>query len=700
MIKTRSFFSVFFGVIFLSGLYGSAVFAQTNPIILGDASRTSTSSVVYSEQELSSLLKPSIVRIVQHIQGTATIPSFIIDKTGLITLDKNKKTATVPIDNINILGSGFFVSDDGYILTNAHFVSETSSKLMVVSSFVKTSLEAGIVDQKTGKVKYRTPEEVDTVMREMFTDQTVDFILKNTTFTIKREIVVIDPKNNQPVLKDTVFNLFKVGASAAVVYVNDNFYTQGDDIALLKISGNGFPSVDFSSKEMLAVSDTVFVFKLPIFGLAKSIDELSIGGVSVAEIASAIIVKSETAASSTSQVYKTDLLGGDDSSGGMAFDNAGTVVGLIAYDGKKYILDKDTQYQTIIPVNVLRDILKKNSIAEKESVFGSRARSGFIAAEKLLCENAAKHFSIATSLGSSFVPANYFDPYVTRCEDASKTASVASQKKWVGAFSFFLPIKEKVIELWNIRWVSITLLIFLTIVLLVLLISIIRELFRKKTTGERLDGIGSERSEEVSQARRTTLSEKIPLEEDEKVLPGRIDYPSKNMVTIPKKQEPILKNTSSTFISNEKKDKGFETFKTSIAGFPARSDVAQSLEVSTELEGIPAGDKEMLVSLWPTKYGDKGAVDPVAKTSPFGGTAKIDPIKNEVVKEPQTVVEKIKPENTNQTTAVEIPIDYTPIVDYVKQTRELGFSDDLIKKELLKAGWKEDVVAIVFTRMK
>jgi S1-C subfamily serine protease len=690
----KRFTAFFFGIVFFGCFFGG-VFAQTNSIALEE--RTSTSTVSYSEQELSSLLKPSVVRVIQRVSGSATIPSFIIDKNGAIALDKNKKPATVPINNINILGSGFFVSDDGYILTNAHFVSERSSKLIVVNSFVKNSLEAGVVDPKTGKTKYRTVEEINTLMSSMFTDQTVDFILKNTIFKITRDVVVIDSKNNVPPPKDTTFDLLKVGLPATVKYSNDDFYKQGDDIALLKVSGSGFPAVDLSHKEKLMVSDSVFVFKFPTLSLIKAIDELSVGGVSVAEIASAIIVKTEVAASSTSEVYKTDLLGGDDSSGGMAFTKDGMVVGIVSYDGKKYILEKDTQYQTIMPVGVLRSILQKNSVTEKESVYGSRVRNGFAAVEKMWCENAGKHFSIATSLGSSFVPANYFDQYVKKCNDLSQATLAASQKKEVGISAFFLPIQEKIAEWWNVRWVSIALLIFLIVVLLVLLILIVRKFAHKKTTKDISAIVRSERSEEVSKARRVPLSEKIPLKETG----GQIDYPNKDTLAVPKKQETIPKKDEIVFVSNERTDTVSGTAK-------------------EEIEDLPEDDQEMLMSLWPKKYGEKEVSHPATRTIPVKEPIKVVQVEKPVLvvsKEMKTTTETIKPEVKTQPVVADVvetrPIvttrpvettpvqmDHSPIVTYIRQTRELGFSDDLIKQELLKSGWPQESVTIAFDMIK
>src|SRR3990167_4581734 len=103
--KTVSFFRLFF-------LLGAGLF-----VVLSGAPFASAQTVL-PEEALADLIKPSIVRIAEHVSGTAKIPEIKVDiRQRLVAVVPGAYTE-VPVDEY-LIGSGFIIHTDGYIATNS-----------------------------------------------------------------------------------------------------------------------------------------------------------------------------------------------------------------------------------------------------------------------------------------------------------------------------------------------------------------------------------------------------------------------------------------------------------------------------------------------------------------------------------------------------------------------------------------------------
>jgi hypothetical protein len=97
-----------------------------------------------SQEELARMVKPSVVRIAQHVTGTYSLPEFKIDLEHLTTTITGQ-TKNEKLDEY-ITGTGFAVNPNGYIITNSHVVSKESVKAFLLDDAYTQSFEDAMAD--------------------------------------------------------------------------------------------------------------------------------------------------------------------------------------------------------------------------------------------------------------------------------------------------------------------------------------------------------------------------------------------------------------------------------------------------------------------------------------------------------------------------------------------------------------------------
>lgn len=631
-------------------LFPSVLFADTMPLSGG--------SVTYTSSERTDLVRPTVVRILQHVEGSAEIPSFIIDGKGMIAIDPKKASTVVPVDN-NILGTGFFVSSSGIILTNAHSVSDTTIKLSIVFGFIEKSLK-----DATGK------SDVTDVMKNLFTEQSTDFVLKSTTFSLTKDIIVLNPQNTANTETSTnKKDVFSLGVPAIVLHANDLFYKQGDDVAVIKINLNGYPSNVFSKvQSSLAVGDRVFAAEPGSVDELQNIEDL--GGAAIYNVALQEVVVTRLSLSTSTPVAYTDNSAQRQSLGGPVVNASGEIIGMTTY-GADAGVSKGSVPVIIIPRLVLEAALKGyDDSVNDEKTFDTSMRKAFASLHNGACNDAKTQFALATA-GNPFVAASQYDSYVSSCNEAQTLKATSTQSSSGGGI--ILAVKNFFGGHSLSDWlVVVGAGIFLIGVLVAF--RLILRMLRKRSS--RVSAVQNEavRSEDIKNARRTPIGEQFPL--------SKKDAPVSEKSISQKELDAAIQKPVSPERESEE-----SVFHTTPAHFPGRPDGASDepdILGSTPQKDVAFGsispdDQKRLAALWPAKYG-------ASKESPGGEST--------VVSEVVSVKEEKFPKDEGQTKESEPALGAA--IEYVFSTRKLGFSDDEIREELLRIGWEEKDVAKVF----
>ena len=604
---------------------------------------------IYTEEQLQDLMGPSIVRIIQHIEGKAQIPSFVIDiENRTISLDNGDPIVFDDIDE-NIIGTGFIVSPNGHILTNAHFVSDVTSKLAIITPYVQTAVQ-----------------EAEDVVSESIEDDMafgldiLDFVIENSTFELNKKIIVIDPQTQvNEVDENTFFDISKIGLPASISYVNDNFYKgDGSNLAVIKIKGKNFPSSFIPDENISTLDDDLYAFNtLGVYDL-KNINDFKSGGVYDFELKSSSVATDKI----DIDILHTNIKFNSGASGGPSFNANGDIVGILAFEGKTAA---DTLAQIpIIPNSIIRTIFNKIGIANEEGAYATHFKKGFEYINSERCDEASGEFEKALFPKSPFTKNVVLNSYLVECYKASKLSEESQTKN----ISWFLnTIKESSVSLDLLDWIIIVLLVLLGITLLVIFIVMMGRFRKKKEEPYRPSK--ESRSEEMQKARRVSLSEVLPKQRKEisaRPIGSDVVLSSDKISSQGVSQNSISKQEIVPEIKNDNEKTSARRNLKNTKTQNTKS-ILDNNSPSEFLQTISKEDRERLSELWPKKYN-------IGKTDDL-----ID-----VEKTPK----KKATEEISDTNSI--------LTKYIQETRALGFSNEDISQELERAGWKSEDINRVF----
>ena len=515
--------------------------------------------ILYTEEQLQDLVSPSVVRIVQVVKGTAQIAPFIIDvENRTISLDGTKEPIEIDNINENIIGTGFIVSTYGYIVTNAHLVSDTTSRLAIITPYVETAIQ---------KAKEVSGENIDGDIS--FDPEIFDFVINNSTFELEKEIVIIDPELQiDEAADDLSFEMSQTGMLASILYVNNDFHRGGDNLAVIKIEAKNLPAVLISNENKIAVGDKFYTFEMPSVHDFKDMSNFSNSGSYDFELKSSSVVMNKT---DTNMLY-TDLKLDQQASGGPSFNALGDIVGILSFKMKEGGSGDRQIHASIITNDIVKSILDKAGVVSNTGLYAECFKKGIKYINSGLCDEASNEFDAALSFGSPFVKNVNVDPYLIECYKEAEL----SRKPQAGISGFLSMVQNKSASLDLLDWTIVVLLALLALTLLIAIVIAINKLRKKENVAE-YKPIERSRNEMVLNARRIPLS---------KVLPKM-------------SKEPVRSVGSDVVISQNKKIQNRKTF--------SDSDVTND-QVFSSLEFFRAAsdeDQKRLAKLWPNKYNNK-----------------------------------------------------------------------------------------------
>jgi serine protease Do len=252
---------------------------------------------------------------------------------------------------MTMVGTGFFVSKEGYLLTNAHVIGEQTD-------YVRTLLiQQGLSNYVEGDL--RATEQIYGItfsdeLKQLARQADYAFFMQHATFG--------DLARSVNVVRQGLMTLDGNAAQIPAQVVSTGKPDQGRDVALLKINaGTDFPMVSLAKKENLNAGDPVFVIGFPdVATFHQGIDPKARY---VPTFTSGIISARKTQGGLN--VYQMDAQISHGNSGGPVFNDRGDVVGITTFGSIDTETGKLVQgFNFLVPIDAAREYLRAANLAD------------------------------------------------------------------------------------------------------------------------------------------------------------------------------------------------------------------------------------------------------------------------------------------------------------------------------------------------
>ncbi|HKL79132.1 MAG TPA: trypsin-like peptidase domain-containing protein [Mobilitalea sp.] len=259
------------------------------------------------------------------------------------------------------VGTGFIVTSDGYLITNAHVVNTNEEELNY--NFVVTALEDYAIEGTNSFI-----EEMRTLGYEMNQDE-IDGIL-NAFYDILSNNIGID--NLQTSYSCYMGNVTP-GSDVSTIGIALDLRKMGEpipgkDVAILKLDKTNLPTVALGDDTKLRTGDKVYAMGYP--AVATLDDALNITQAIQEPTLTSGIISARKEMSGGWDIFQTDAAIHGGNSGGPLFNEVGEVIGINTFG----MLDPNSGAQVAgmnfaVPISVAIQFLNEMNISPAESQF-------------------------------------------------------------------------------------------------------------------------------------------------------------------------------------------------------------------------------------------------------------------------------------------------------------------------------------------
>jgi serine protease Do len=322
-------------------------------------------------------------------------------------------------------GSGFVISPDGYVVTNAHVAApdETELKQQLASNGLKDFVDRDVKDFLSSTGGQPSQALVDKVTKAV------------TTY---------DAHYLQIAKLDKSFSV-EVGTASASGKVSAQDITAevsaagqqipGKDVAVLKVERSNLPTVPLGDDSQVSTGDKVYVLGYPA---AATFHPVLSEASQVEPTLTSGTVSAKKTASGGWPVLQVDAPITHGNSGGPVFDDHGRVIGIATFGTVDPSNGKEVQgFNFAVPISVAREFINKAGAKPQEGIVSQKYDDAISLYNKQWYSDALTEFQQVNSLSPGHP---YVQEYITRSQTAIAQGKDRSNEKYMPFLLVGIPV--------------------------------------------------------------------------------------------------------------------------------------------------------------------------------------------------------------------------------------------------------------------